>query len=214
MIDEIAFQTNLLALNAAVEAARAGEQGRGFAVVASEVRNLAQRSATAAKEIKTLINESVQKVGDGSDLVNQSGQTLAEIVDSVKRVTDIIAEISAASQEQASDIDQVNKAVMQMDQGTQQNAALVEQVTSASQSMKQQAGALLEQVAFFKVTEESSGLSPRAAMRPNGMSLPTPTASSPEKKPAKAMSSPQAVGVGSRNARSSSKGDDDFFEEF
>jgi methyl-accepting chemotaxis protein len=150
VIDEIAFQTNLLALNAAVEAARAGEQGRGFAVVASEVRNLAQRSATAAKEIKSLINESVQKVGDGSELVNRSGQTLEEIVNSVKRVTDIIAEISAASQEQAAGFDQVNKAVMQMDQGTQQNAALVEQATSASQSMKQQSAELLNQVAFFK----------------------------------------------------------------
>ncbi len=214
VIDEIAFQTNLLALNAAVEAARAGEQGRGFAVVASEVRNLAQRSASAAKEIKTLINESVQKVGDGSDLVNQSGQTLAEIVDSVKRVTDIIAEISAASQEQASGIDQVNKAVMQMDQGTQQNAALVEQATSASQSMKQQAGALIEQVAFFKVTEESSVLSPRTAMRPNGNSLSSPKPSSPEKKIAKAMPAPQPVGVGSSKAQSSSKGDDGFFEEF
>ncbi len=214
VIDEIAFQTNLLALNAAVEAARAGEQGRGFAVVASEVRNLAQRSASAAKEIKTLINESVQKVGDGSDLVNQSGQTLAEIVDSVKRVTDIIAEISAASQEQASGIDQVNKAVMQMDQGTQQNAALVEEATSASQSMKQQAGALLEQVAFFKVTEESSGLSPRVAMRANGKSLPTSKASSSEKKDARPMSAPQQVGVGSSKAQSPSKGDDGFFEEF
>ena len=132
VIDEIAFQTNLLALNAAVEAARAGEQGRGFAVVASEVRSLAGRSATAAKEIKILINESVQKVSDGSALVNQSGQTLNEIVGSVKRVTDIISEISAASQEQATGIDQVNKAVMQMDQSTQQNAALVEETTSAS----------------------------------------------------------------------------------
>ncbi|MBH0189468.1 MAG: hypothetical protein HP493_11725 [Nitrospira sp.] len=132
VIDEIAFQTNLLALNAAVEAARAGEHGRGFAVVASEVRNLAQRSATAAKEIKGLINESIQRVMDGSELVNQSGKTLEEIVSSVKRVTDIIAEISAASQEEASGIDQVNKAVMLMDQATQQNAALVEQTTSAS----------------------------------------------------------------------------------
>ena len=156
VINEIAFQTNLLALNAAVEAARAGEQGRGFAVVASEVRNLAQRSATAAKEIKDLINESVQKVGDGSQWVNQSGQTLAEIVDSVKRVTDIIAEISAASQEQAIGIDQVNKAVMQMDQGTQQNAGLVEQATSSSQSLKQEAGILLKQVAFFNTEEETS----------------------------------------------------------
>ena len=209
VIDEIAFQTNLLALNAAVEAARAGEQGRGFAVVASEVRNLAQRSATAAKEIKTLINESVQKVGDGSDLVNQSGQTLAEIVDSVKRVTDIIAEISAASQEQASGIDQVNKAVMQMDQGTQQNAALVEQATSASQSMKQQAGALLDQVAFFKVAEGRSGFSAQGAMRPQTEAKPINVST---KTPIKAI--PQPVGGGSSNGHQSSKGDDDFFEEF
>ena len=205
-----------MALNAAVEAARAGEQGRGFAVVASEVRNLAQRSASAAKEIKALINESVQKVGDGSDLVNQSGQTLAEIVDSVKRVTDIIAEISAASQEQASGIDQVNKAVMQMDQGTQQNAALVEQATSASQSMKQQAGELLEQVAFFKITEASSGLSPRGPMRPISGGKPTPANKVKAPSPAKVSvkSAPQAVGVGSSNGKKSSKGDDDFFEEF
>ncbi len=221
VIDEIAFQTNLLALNAAVEAARAGEQGRGFAVVASEVRNLAQRSATAAKEIKTLINESVQKVGDGSDLVNQSGQTLEEIVNSVKRVTDIIAEISAASQEQASGIDQVNKAVMQMDQGTQQNAALVEEATSASQSMKQQAGALIEQVAFFKISDQGGGHVSRgtnsstrgATSKPSLISSSAPTkSSSPARMPAK--STPQPVGVGSSNGKGASKGDDDFFEEF
>jgi methyl-accepting chemotaxis protein len=152
VIDEIAFQTNLLALNAAVEAARAGEHGRGFAVVAAEVRNLAQRSATAAKEIKGLINESIQRVTDGSELVDQSGKTLAEIVGSVKRVTDIIAEITAASQEQASGIDQVNKAIMQMDEATQQNAALVEEATSASQSMKEQAQAMMRQVGSFKMT--------------------------------------------------------------
>lgn len=151
VIDEIAFQTNLLALNAAVEAARAGEHGRGFAVVAAEVRNLAQRSATAAKEIKGLINESIQRVTDGSDLVNQSGKTLDEIVNSVKRVTDIIAEIAAASQEQASGINQVNKAIMQMDETTQQNAALVEETTCAAQVMQQQSNNLLSQVAAFKV---------------------------------------------------------------
>jgi len=153
VIDEIAFQTNLLALNAAVEAARAGEQGRGFAVVAAEVRNLAQRSATAAKEIKGLINESVQKVGEGSVLVNRCGETLGEIVGSVKRVTDIIAEIAAASQEQSAGIDQVNKAIMEMDKTTQQNAALVEESAAASQGMQQQAGALLKMVEFFKVGE-------------------------------------------------------------
>jgi methyl-accepting chemotaxis protein len=161
VIDEIAFQTNLLALNAAVEAARAGEHGRGFAVVAAEVRNLAQRSATAAKEIKGLINESVQRVTDGSELVDQSGKTLAEIVGSVKRVTDIIAEITAASQEQASGIDQVNKAIMQMDETTQQNAALVEEATSASQSMKEQARELMNQVASFKLMQTGQEQSQR-----------------------------------------------------
>ena len=142
VIDEIAFQTNLLALNAAVEAARAGEQGRGFAVVASEVRNLAGRSATAAKEIKSLIKDSVRKVEDGSSLVTQSGQTLEQIVASVKKVSDIIAEIAAASREQSSGIEQVNKAVMQMDEMTQQNAALVEEATAASQAMAEGAGEL------------------------------------------------------------------------
>ena len=151
VIDEIAFQTNLLALNAAVEAARAGEHGRGFAVVAAEVRNLAQRSATAAKEIKGLINESIQRVTEGSELVDRSGQTLNEIVTSVKRLTDIIGEISAASQEQASGIDQVNTSVMQMDQATQQNAALVEEITAASQSMRAQSMALRKQVMSFKI---------------------------------------------------------------
>ena len=165
MIDEIAFQTNLLALNAAVEAARAGEHGRGFAVVAAEVRNLAQRSATAAKEIKGLINESMQRVTDGSDLVTQSGKTLEEIVGSVKRVTDIIAEISAASQEQATGIDQVNKAICQMDETTQQNAALVEEAASASQSMKDQAQSLMEQVEYFKLEDgERSSAAPAKSL--------------------------------------------------
>lgn len=156
VIDEIAFQTNLLALNAAVEAARAGEQGRGFAVVAAEVRNLAQRSAGAAKEIKTLINDSVQKVEEGSRLVDESGSTLEEIVNSVKKVSDIIAEIAAASAEQSSGIDQINKAVSQMDEMTQQNASLVEEAASASESMDEQAKGLTKLMTFFNTGTSAS----------------------------------------------------------
>ncbi len=155
VIDGIAFQTNILALNAAVEAARAGEQGRGFAVVASEVRTLAQRSAGAAKEIKTLIDDSVEKVSEGSALVNQAGSTMVEIVTSVQRVTDIMAEISAASQEQSAGIEQVNHTVNQMDETTQQNAALVEEATAAARSMEEQAAQLVEAVASFRLSQDA-----------------------------------------------------------
>ncbi|APX74099.1 methyl-accepting chemotaxis protein [Achromobacter insolitus] len=151
VIDGIAFQTNILALNAAVEAARAGEQGKGFAVVAGEVRSLAQRSAQAAKEIKGLIEDSVTKVGAGSEQVERAGATMQEIVASVKRVTDIMGEISAASEEQSSGIDQVNRAVSQMDEVTQQNAALVEEAAAAAGSLQEQAQRLAEAVAVFKI---------------------------------------------------------------
>ncbi len=164
VIDGIAFQTNILALNAAVEAARAGEQGRGFAVVASEVRTLAQRSAGAAKEIKGLIEDSVGKVADGSALVRQAGTTMGEIVASVQRVTDIMADISAASQEQSSGIEQVNQAVVQMDETTQQNAALVEEASAAARSMEEQANLLAEAVSVFRTGATTAAAVVRPAL--------------------------------------------------
>ncbi len=159
VIDEIAFQTNLLALNASVEAARAGEQGRGFAVVATEVRNLAQRSASSAREIKALIQDSVTKVNLGADLVNQSGGKLDEIVTSVKKVVDIISEISAASTEQTLGVKQVNNAVQQIDEITQQNAALAEEVAAASGSMQQEVAIMAGLLNNFKTTAQSNQVS-------------------------------------------------------
>ena len=153
VIDSIAFQTNILALNAAVEAARAGEQGRGFAVVASEVRTLAQRSAEAAREIKGLIASSVERVEDGSRLVHEAGQTMQDIVASVQRVTDVVAGIASAAQEQSLGIAQVNTSITQLDQMTQQNAALVEESAAAAQSLREQAERLTSTVATFSLGE-------------------------------------------------------------
>ncbi|RXZ38140.1 HAMP domain-containing protein [Oxalobacteraceae bacterium CAVE-383] len=223
VIDGIAFQTNILALNAAVEAARAGEQGRGFAVVASEVRSLAQRSASAAKEIKLLIDDSVHKVDAGSKLVEQAGATMKEVVDSVRRVTDIVGEISAASHEQSSGIDEIGRAITQIDQTTQQNAALVEQAAAAAQSMQDQAANLMRVVGVFKLVQNGG---PAANIEPvERRKLPrsvdiTPQPARLPQAPAKAAPAaalPPALSSGAGPASkpvSIPAGQEDSFEEF
>jgi methyl-accepting chemotaxis protein-2 (aspartate sensor receptor) len=197
VIDGIAFQTNILALNAAVEAARAGEQGRGFAVVAGEVRSLAGRSAEAAKEIKSLIGNSVERVDAGARLVQDAGTTMAEIVASVQRVQDIIGEISSASGEQSEGIASVNTSVVQLDQMTQQNAALVEESAAAAESLKEQAQRLVEAVAFFRVNNSGGG-----QPRPTARTAPAPAAPLPvrPKAPARAAISPAAPKPAARPA--------------
>ena len=159
VIDGIAFQTNILALNAAVEAARAGEQGRGFAVVASEVRNLAQRSAVAAKEIKTLINDTVEKVGTGAKKVDEAGHIIEDVVTSVRKVSDVISEISAANTEQTAGLNQINQAITQLDESTQQNSSLVEEAAAASQALNEQALTLRSLVESFKLKQKIETIS-------------------------------------------------------
>ncbi|WP_322106259.1 methyl-accepting chemotaxis protein [Paraburkholderia sp. J41] len=189
IIEGIAFQTNILALNAAVEAARAGEEGRGFAVVAGEVRSLAQRSSAAAKEIKGLIDTSVERVHAGSALVDEAGRTMTEIIGAVRRVTDIMGEIAAASQEQSGGIEQVARAVTQMDEVTQQNAALVEEAAAAAQSLEDQAGRLREAVAVFTLDDGAASAASVSAfasapVRPAARAAAAPSAAKRPPRPA------------------------------
>jgi len=213
VIDGIAFQTNILALNAAVEAARAGEQGRGFAVVASEVRNLAQRSAAAAKEIKELIGNSVEQVDIGSKLVQQAGSTMNEVVDSVRRVTDIMGEITSASSEQSIGIDQVNTAITQMDQVTQQNAALVEEAAAAAASMQEQAERLADVASSFRLGDD--GAQPSLAAPPAARKVAVKVAARPApsapKKPAVRLPDASASSTARKPA---TVGNDKDWEEF
>ena len=212
VIDGIAFQTNILALNAAVEAARAGEQGRGFAVVAAEVRSLAQRSAAAAKEIKSLIEDSVAKVQDGSRLVEEAGRTTQDIVTSIKRVTDIMAEISAASLEQSSGIEQVNTAITQMDDVTQQNAALVEEAAAAAESLEEQAQQLVSVVARFTLEQAHKQAAPPAEKRKLTRAVARPQAQEKKVKPVAASAGVRALEQ--RPARAAEAEQDDDWKEF
>ncbi|WP_374583206.1 methyl-accepting chemotaxis protein [Pseudoduganella sp.] len=209
-IDGIAFQTNILALNAAVEAARAGEQGRGFAVVASEVRNLAQRSAGAAKEIKALIDDSIQKVDAGGVLVDRAGATMQQIVTSVQQVADIMNEITSASQEQSSGIEQVNLAIVEMDNATQQNAALVEQAAAAARSMQEQSEHLVEAVAVFRLDAAAAASARMQAAAPARAPAPARSTApvlrgarsgtATARAAARAASAPESAGAGQADA--------------
>ncbi|WP_174907911.1 methyl-accepting chemotaxis protein [Burkholderia diffusa] len=213
IIEGIAFQTNILALNAAVEAARAGEEGRGFAVVAGEVRSLAQRSSSAAKEIKALIDASVERIRTGSTLVDEAGRTMSDVIGAVQRVTDIMGEIAAASEEQSGGIDQVARAVAQMDEVTQQNAALVEEAAAAAQSLDEQAARLRETASVFRIDDDAAGpvaaaarQAPRAVAAPAVVPVSPPAPSgarndrdaapkraAPARKPAAAAAAPAPV---------------------